>query len=317
MINKVSVIIPVFNAQEYINETINSVIKQTYEGPIEIIIIDDHSTDNSFQIVREFESDSIIVKKNPKKGACAARNYGFELSTGDYIQYLDADDLLSENKIEQQLKLAKLYGPYYVYSCGHIRFNKNIDEQIWQNRYVDKDYENPKLWLLDCWMGKGVGAIHSWLISRDLVNLAGPWDEKLTLNQDGEFISRVLLNAHGIKFSERARVYYRSGITNSISQNDKFGKEKAQSLLNSYISYKESSIMHNSLESLKVGIGHNFLMFIYQYFGRFPDLTDLATKEFYSLGFDKMWPVGGDNFKRLVNLIGFNHALKLKRLLKF
>ena len=109
MINKVSVIIPVFNAQEYINETINSVIKQTYEGSIEIIIIDDHSTDNSFQIVREFESDSIIVKKNPKKGACAARNYGFQLSTGDYIQYLDADDLLSKNKIRSQMELLMKY----------------------------------------------------------------------------------------------------------------------------------------------------------------------------------------------------------------
>lgn len=311
---KVSIIIPNFNSIEFIKETLDSVYNQTHKN-IEVIVVDDSSSDNSFEYIFNLKKPNLILVKNPKKGACAARNYGFELSTGDYIQYLDADDLLSANKIEEQLELAGNHGGRYIYSCGYVRFNKNIYEQVWQRQYIDKDYDDPKLWLLDSWMGKGMGTVHSWLISRDLINLAGPWNEDLLLNQDGEFISRVLFNAQGVRFSENAQVYYRSGILNSTSQNLEFSESKATSLLKSYMSYKESSIKYNSLDLLKIGLGQNFLSFIYQHSARFPELIDKAKKEFYSLGFKKMWPVGGNNFRRIARLIGFDNALRIKRLL--
>jgi|26BtaG_2_1085354.scaffolds.fasta_scaffold00518_4 glycosyltransferase involved in cell wall biosynthesis len=308
----VSVIIPMYNGAEFINETLDSVLGQSYKN-IEVIVIDDHSTDNGFELVNNINTPNLIIVKNSGKGACAARNYGFELSKGEYIQYLDADDLLSANKIEEQLKLAKLYNVSHIYSCGFVRFSDNIDELVWQRQYVDKDYDNPKMWLLDSWKGKGMGAIHNWLIPRDLIELAGPWDEELLINQDGEFISRVLFNARGVKFTENVQVYYRSGIPNSITQNRSFSKEKAASILRSYVSYKETSIKHNSLELMKVGLGYNFLFFIYQYSAHFPELTDKAKKEFYNLGFNKMWPVGGRNFKKLSTVIGFERALKFKQ----
>lgn len=227
---------------------------------------------------------------------------------------MDADDILSAHKIKAQLELARYFGNSYIYSSGFVRFYKIIDEQVWQRQYVDKDYDDPKLWLLDSWMGRGMGAVHSWLIPRELVILAGPWDEDLLINQDGEFISRVLFNAQGVKFCERGLVYYRSGITSSISQNQRSSMEKAASLLKSYISYKKSSINYKSLELLKVGLGHNFLSYIYKYSEHFPELTDKAKMEFYSLGFDKMWPVGGRNFKRVAKIVGFNNAMRIKRL---
>lgn len=308
----VSVIIPMYNGAEFINETLDSVLGQSYKN-IEVIVVDDHSTDNGFELVNNRNTPNLKIVMNSGKGACVARNYGFELSKGEYIQYLDADDLLSANKIEKQLELGKLYGSSYIYSCGHVRFKKKIGEQLPQLQYVDKDYDNPKMWLLDSWKGKGMGAIHNWLIPRDLIELAGPWDEELLINQDGEFISRVLFNARGVKFTENVQVYYRSGIPNSITQNRSFSKEKVASVLRSYISYKETSIKHNSLELLKDGLGYNFLFFIYQYSAHFPELTEKAKKEFYNLGFNKMWPVGGRNFKKLSTVIGFERALQLKQ----
>ena len=100
---KVSVIIPVHNSSKYIQECINSVINQTYKN-LEIIVIDDKSTDNSVEIIKSIRDKrikSIELKENV--GAALARNKGIELSTGDYICFLDSDDYWYHKKIEKQL----------------------------------------------------------------------------------------------------------------------------------------------------------------------------------------------------------------------
>lgn len=308
---KVSVIIPVFNAAEYLIDTLNSVCNQTYKN-LEIIIVDDGSTDASLEIAKRYDDDRVVVFENTGKGACVARNYGFQLSSGDYIQYLDADDLISLNKIELQIELAKVFGESYIYSCGYVRFKSDINNEVWHPQYIDKDYDNPKLWLLDSWQEKGIGVVHNWLISENLVRLAGQWNEELLLNQDGEFLSRVILNSKGIKFSSDSRVYYRSGNSNSISQKKKHSFEKASSLLKSYVLYKNSAVMSNSLEELKKGLGHNFLIFVYQYYNHFPKLVEIAKQEFHSLGYPKMWSVGGRRFKIISSLFGFETTIKLR-----
>src|SRR5690554_6463831 len=105
MSSLISILMPVFNAEKWLSETIESVLAQVYSN-WELIIVDDGSSDSSFAVAQSFaKKDSRIkVYKQENKGACAARNTAFELSKGEYIQYLDADDLLSKNKIELQLK---------------------------------------------------------------------------------------------------------------------------------------------------------------------------------------------------------------------
>ncbi len=102
----VSVCIPVYNSQRWIKQTVESALNQTYDN-IEIIMVDDGSTDKSWQILEEFKNffpDKIKIFKQENKGACAARNKALRESKGDYIQWLDADDLLEKDKIEKQLK---------------------------------------------------------------------------------------------------------------------------------------------------------------------------------------------------------------------
>lgn len=110
--NFVSVIIPCFNSDEYIEQTIKSVLKQTYKN-YEIILIDDNSSDKTFKIIKRFNKkykNIKIFKKIKNQGVAEARNLGIKNSRGRYIAFLDSDDLWLKNKLKIQVK--------------HIRKNK-------------------------------------------------------------------------------------------------------------------------------------------------------------------------------------------------
>lgn len=105
----VSIIIPVYNAEKYIQETINSILSQTYNN-FEIILVDDISTDNSVEIIKEnMKNDSRIklITNTKKQGAAGVRNIGINYATGRYIAYIDADDYWVPSKLEKQIKFMK------------------------------------------------------------------------------------------------------------------------------------------------------------------------------------------------------------------
>ena len=97
----VSIIIPCYNAERFLAETLESALGQTYRN-IEIIVVDDGSTDNSGGIIRSY-GDRIKAQFGPNRGASAARNLGTELARGEFIQYLDADDLLIIDAVERRI----------------------------------------------------------------------------------------------------------------------------------------------------------------------------------------------------------------------
>lgn len=307
----VSVIIPSYNSAKFIKETLDSVFNQTYKN-IEVIVVDDGSTDGSFELIFNLKNPNLKLVKNLGKGACAARNYGFEISKGDYIQYLDADDLLSPNKIHDQMNLASKFGLNAVYFCEWIRFVGSIDEYATNHQFINKNYDQAYMWLKDSWRGKGMAAVHSWLVPRQIIIMAGQWNEDLLINQDGEFFTRVLMNASTIKYVASVKVYYRSGNPNSISQSQNTSWVKAGSLLNSLIINKKTCSDYGLTDELKEGLGHTFLNFIYRNFNVHSDLVAKAKFHFYDLGYKKMWPVGGENFKKGAELIGFLPMLKIK-----
>src|SRR6266702_847709 len=99
----VSILIPAYNAQEWISDTIESALDQTWPKT-EIIIVDDGSTDQTLAVAKGFNSRGVQVVTQPNQGASAARNTAYALCQGDYIQWLDADDLLEPSKIEKQVQ---------------------------------------------------------------------------------------------------------------------------------------------------------------------------------------------------------------------
>ncbi len=102
----VSILMPAFNAEEWIADTIKSAIGQTWQRK-EIIIVDDGSTDRTLEVARQFASREVVVVTQENQGASAARNKAFSISQGEYIQWLDADDLLSSEKIARQMAVAE------------------------------------------------------------------------------------------------------------------------------------------------------------------------------------------------------------------
>lgn len=99
---KVSVLIPCYNSERFVGEAVQSALDQTYSN-IEVVVVDDGSTDGSVDVLRSF-GDKIRIETGPNQGACIARNRAFELSDGEYVQYLDSDDRIEPTKVEKQLR---------------------------------------------------------------------------------------------------------------------------------------------------------------------------------------------------------------------
>src|SRR5437879_2415470 len=99
----VSILIPAFNAEQWISDTIDSALAQTWPNK-EIIVIDDGSSDKTLSLAQKFAPAGVSVISQANEGAAAARNKAFSRSHGDYIQWLDADDLLAPDKIARQME---------------------------------------------------------------------------------------------------------------------------------------------------------------------------------------------------------------------
>src|SRR6267378_3785357 len=102
----VSILIPAYNAERWVDDTIRSALAQTWPRK-EIIIVDDGSRDQTLSIARQFASKNVFIATQQNQGVCAARNKAIELCQGDYIQWLDADDLLGPDKIAKQMEAAE------------------------------------------------------------------------------------------------------------------------------------------------------------------------------------------------------------------
>lgn len=224
----VSVIIPVYNTAPYIAETLESIIAQNYTF-WECIVIDDHSTDTTAVNVKSYcEKYPELIKlyKNNGKGACAARNYGFQLSKGCYIQFLDGDDLLSANKIELQVKMLT-DSDNKLSICETWHFNNSIEDAKNTDHHYLFSTEKPENFFIKLWGGDklppNMVQTSAWLIPRSLIEKYGGWNEALVKDQDGEFFARIGLNSNGIIYVPEIKNYYRKHIqgTNIASQKEK------------------------------------------------------------------------------------------------
>lgn len=214
---KVSILVPAFNAAKWIGDTISSALGQTWPDK-EVIVVDDGSTDRTLEIARAFEGKALRVVSGEHRGAAAARNRALSLAGGDYIQWLDADDLLAPDKIALQMKaageersdlvlLSSSFGTFYRRS-RKARFARNA---LWQDL-------SPADWLVaslsgTLWMNPAV-----WLVSRRLAEKAGPWDERLSADDDGEYVARMVAASERVRFVGGSKSYYRQSSFRQLSR---------------------------------------------------------------------------------------------------
>jgi glycosyltransferase involved in cell wall biosynthesis len=212
----VSILVPAYNAERWIASTIESALAQTWANK-EVIVVDDGSTDGTLAVARRYESTQVRVLTQPNQGAAAARNTALVHCQGDYIQWLDADDLLAPDKVALQMRSADdcgspyvlLSGPwaYFMYRPERARFESTA---LWQDLA-------PTEWLIRKWFGNLHMQPATWLVSRELTDAAGPWDTSLLVDDDGEYFTRTVLASTGVRFVPEARVFYRVVGTNRVS----------------------------------------------------------------------------------------------------
>ena len=114
----VSIIIPCYNTDNFVSEAIYSALTQTHSN-VEVIVIDDSSTDKSVDVIQSF-GDQVRLEKIDHKGACAARNRGLQVSQGEFIQFLDADDVLLPNKLDMQVPILQSGQVDLVFCNGYL-----------------------------------------------------------------------------------------------------------------------------------------------------------------------------------------------------
>jgi glycosyltransferase involved in cell wall biosynthesis len=225
----VSILIPAYNSQEWIAETIESALSQTWPRK-EVIIVDDGSRDETVAVARNFEDRNVRVFTQPNQGASAARNAAYAHCRGDYIQWLDADDLLAPDKIELQMRAAEAVGSKgTLFSSEWGQFMYRFQRAEFSPTSIWGDL-NPTEWLMRK-MGEDLTMQPSaWLVSRDLSDAAGPWDIRLWKDNDGEYFCRVVLASNSVKFVRGAKSYYRTAGFSSVSYVGRSDK-KMESLL--------------------------------------------------------------------------------------
>lgn len=226
----VSILIPAYNAQQWIAESIQSANAQTWPRK-EIIVVDDGSADRTAEVARGFAAKNVKVLSTANQGAAAARNHAYVHAQGDYIQWLDADDVLAPDKIERQLgALGAEHGRRVLLSCPMglffyaIKRARFVETPLWRDL-------SPVEWLLRK-LGQNLRmSIHTWLTSRELAEAAGPWDNRLQFDDDGEYFSRVLLASEGTRFVREARAFTRKIPSSTRVSCIGKSKEKQDSLL--------------------------------------------------------------------------------------
>ena len=248
----ISVIIPVYNSEKYLKECLDSVVNQTYNN-LEIIIINDGSTDNSLQIIKSYKDSRIKLTNKDNGGVSSARNEGLKQATGEYVMFVDSDDYLTNNNVIAELIYNIDNSDLIKY--GHIVKKNNSlikDDLINELKEV---YCSGESFLLDILNKKKDYGWYLWqyLFKRSL------WEEIVFPNreilEDLSTIYKVILNAKTIKVSGINVYTYR---INSLSLANNITYNKCIQLLEAT---KEAVRNTNSLSinnELKTLLKNNF-----------------------------------------------------------
>ena len=183
----VSVVIPSYNAGLYIRETLLSVLAQTVTD-FEIIVVDDGSTDNQKSVILEVAKNDERIKYFyiNNQGVSAARNFGYEKTKGQFIAFLDADDVWLEDNLDEKLKKFKSGDFGLVHSDAHLidEFSVNADKTLQGN-------EGDLLELMLTWESTQVPGPSSVLVKRTVLDSIGLFDTNLSTSADHDFFLRV------------------------------------------------------------------------------------------------------------------------------
>ncbi len=305
----VSIIIPVYNAEAFFAATLESCLTQTYKN-IEIIIINDGSTDLSEDIIKQFKDERIYYFNKINEGPCMARNFGISKSKGHLVQFLDHDDVIDKNKILHQVEMYYKYGDEYIYSgtmgtvSGEVRTEEK-DYELYEKDFNPQEYYSTVLNQFGKYITTG-----AWLTPKKIINSTYGWDANAGLNDDGEYFMRIILNSKGIVFCNKSIFYFRRDVANSLSKQFT-SKDVYEKWLYSYQSYVKN-FQRVFDKKIANELGWKALSVFYcNSYPNYADLRKICKSQMLTLGYTTVNPHGGSIFVKVSSLIGTDNALQL------
>jgi hypothetical protein len=289
--------------------TLDSALAQTHPRA-EIILVDDGSRDDSLAIARTYADRGVRVVTQPNRGAAAARNHALRLSTGDWIQFLDADDLLAPEKIARQLARAAAAPASAIFTARWARFTDDpaaAHTHLANPLFADltpHDYLT-RYATDDCMMHPA-----AWLLPRAVAIAAGPWDERLSLNDDGEYFTRVVAASTAVIHCADALSLYRSALPASLS-----GQRSRRHLESAHLAATltaEHFLLLDSSPVMRAAAADLLQRFAYDYYPAAPDLVADAEHRARALGGAHFTPLGGRVFQLARRIVGWKCARRLQ-----
>ena len=308
----VSILIPCHNAGRFVRATLESAFAQSWPQ-CEVILVDDGSTDDSVRVAREFESRGLRLLTQPNRGAAAARNAALRAATGEFIQFLDADDLISPDKIAVQVDLLRARPAGTVATCAWGRFQADPATARFADDEVFRNFTPVDFLVL---AGDTGAMMHPscWLLPRAVAERAGPWDESLSLNDDGEYFCRVLLASAGMAYCPDGHSYYRSGLPGSLSQQR--GERARRSQFHSLELIAGHLCAAEDTSRTRRASANYFQRFIHDFFPAPADLMQQAAERVTALGGSTLaGPPMGPRTRLFAAVLGWKNVWRLKYLL--
>ena len=306
----ISICIPAYNCEKYIRETLNCLCAQTYHH-IEIIVVNDGSTDDTENLVKEAGDKRITLLNVTNGGAARARNTAYQNAKGDYIIFFDADDFVKPDFIAKQLDkiqgrkdavVLALWGRFYNDDLHIFKLNDTPVNEMTFKEWI-------KIYWYHCNPMTNPGRV---LIPAVLIEQAGLWNESLNLNDDLEFFTRVFLKTGKIIFNHDAVFYYRSGINGLSGEKSADAYQSAYNSLALSINYVMSAYTPDKL--LLKSCANMWQIYLYELYPRHKTLVKKMSENIKQLkGADLKYPSGGYT-KLMVSLIGWKTTKHLKRL---
>jgi glycosyltransferase involved in cell wall biosynthesis len=284
----ISVCIPCYNAEGFIAETLQAFINQTYSN-FEIVIVDDCSTDGSLELLRRIAASDSRIKilmHSENAGAAAARNLAFENSTGKYIVFFDADDLITDVYLEKQVALM-LHHSDTIIACELQEFYNNDISNTRENPSAIKQSLPAIDWLMaDHAKGLNLTQCGMFLIPRTLIEQSGAWNEQLSLIDDFEFFPRLLLKAKFVVYNPEVKIYYRRDVHASLS--NMAGPKALKSAFDALCATTNLLLAYENSPRVQLALANYWRGWIYHFYGN--------NTTFYQYGINQVKALTGKKY---------------------
>lgn len=298
MNNLISVIVPVFNAKDTIDRCLKSLINQTYKN-LEIILVDDNSQDNSVEIIKSYNDDRIkLICQTKNGGVSISRNMGLELSTGDYVSFVDCDDYISLDFYEDLLQVAVKTNSDIVMTRTII-----VDNGVEKERKISSNKETVKNFKEKLDKNR-LGVCWDKLYKANMLKDNNVGFKEGIMWEDTLFSAQALYYCNSLSFCENAKYYYIRN-SNSLTKSNQYKIKRDKDKL---LILKESMLFIKNCikeqKDQKIAARYFFKIYI--------DIKRVLEKEYIN----ELFLVLDDSIIKKYSLKRFILRLKIKLLLK-